>query len=219
MAEPKRRPLKAIDGQGGSSNTKPSTRCSDDELFEAIARGDERVAVELYHRLLPSVEASLLRVLGRRETDHEDLVQTTFEQIVMTLSRRRYARACSLKTWGSSIAAHVALKFLRSRYRRRRVFNLSVAPDELIEQSRSADDVERVVGSREQVEVVREQLAHLSAPKAEAVLLHDVMGHGLSEIAAMTGVSVAAAQTRLSRGRRELSTKLSRCGAIEEGRR
>jgi len=208
--------LKAIEGQGGTSGIRPAARCSDNELFEGIARGDERVAVELYHRLLPAVEASLLRVLGRRETDHEDLVQTTFEQIVITLSKRRYAQACSLKTWASSIAAHVALKSLRSRCRQRRVFNLSVAPDELIEQRRSSEDVERTVSSRQSLQVVRVQLSYLPEAKAEAVLLHDVLGHGLSEIAAMTGVSVAAAQTRLSRGRRELSARLDRCGVVAE---
>ena len=73
---------------------------SDDWLLEGIERGDQNVAVELYRRLLPVVEATLVRVLGRREADHEDLVQTSFEQIILTLSERRYARACSLKSWG-----------------------------------------------------------------------------------------------------------------------
>jgi RNA polymerase sigma-70 factor (ECF subfamily) len=212
-SHPQRPHLRAIEGTGGSATrSEAATGSSDNELFEGIIQGDERRAVELYHRLLPSVEASLLRVLGRRETDHEDLVQTTFEQIIMTLSKRRYAQACSLKTWASSIAAHVALKSLRSRCRRRRVFNQSVEPDELLERHSSPDDVERTVTSRQRLELVREQLAQLSGPKAEAVLLHDVLGHGLSEIAVMTGSTVAAAQTRLSRGRRELAARLDAVG-------
>jgi DNA-directed RNA polymerase specialized sigma24 family protein len=36
------------------------------------------------------------------------------------------------------------------------------------------------------------------------VLLHDGFGHEVTEISALTGVSVAAAQSRLVRGRRQL---------------
>jgi RNA polymerase sigma-70 factor, ECF subfamily len=202
--------LRAIEGGASAARRPdPGPKLSESELFEGIVRGDERVAVELYKQLLPAVEGSLLRVFGRRESDHEDLVQIAFEQIIVTLSKRRYAQACSLTTWASSIAAHVALKALRSRYRQRRVFDVFAAPETVSDQH-SHEDVEGNVASRERVERVRRELSQLAPPKAEAVLLHDVLGHGLLEIAAMTGVSVTAAQTRLSRGRRELAARLGR---------
>jgi RNA polymerase sigma-70 factor (ECF subfamily) len=45
--------------------------------------------------------------------------------------------------------------------------------------------------------------------KAQTVLLHEGMGYELSEIAVLTGVSIAAAQSRLVRGRKELQAKLT----------
>jgi DNA-directed RNA polymerase specialized sigma24 family protein len=49
---------------------------------------------------------------------------------------------------------------------------------------------------------------------ARAVILYDVLGHTLAEMAEVLGISEAAAQSRLSRGRKELlrrgSPKLGR---------
>jgi RNA polymerase sigma-70 factor (ECF subfamily) len=200
----------ASSGRAGGETEPRRAEPSDESLVEGIIRGDEQVATDLYRRLLPVVEATLVRVLGQRESDHEDLVQISFEQIILTLSSRRYAQACSLKTWASTLTAHVALKSLRSRVRRRRVFNLHVEPEEVLQQVGGSEDVERSVSSRQELERVRRELAALAPAKAEAVLLHDVLGHGLAEIATLTQSSVAAAQSRLSRGRRELAERLAK---------
>jgi RNA polymerase sigma-70 factor (ECF subfamily) len=207
VTAPGRPVLRAI--VGGASSREAAPVYTDSELFEGIVAGDERIARELYRRLLPAVEAALYRVLGRREHDHEDLVQGSFEQIIATLSQRRYAQACSLNTWASTIAAHMALKALRSRYRQRSVFDPRLAADELAELAMGRDDVERTVSERRELERLRVRLSELPAAQAEAVLLHDLMGHPLAEIATLTGASLAAAQSRLVRGRKELMRRLS----------
>ena len=186
----------------------PASAPTDEQLIEAVERGDDRVSAEIYDRLLPVVDHTLYRVFGRRETDHDDLVQAAFEQIVITLSRQSYARACSLRTWASTVASHVGLNALRARRRERRVVDRSQEVDGELAAARS--DVEREAGARAELAMVRAQLAKMSPKRAHTVFLHDVLGHDLAEISLMTGVSVAAAQSRLARGRRELSRRLEK---------
>ncbi len=175
--------------------------------------GDGAVSGELYDRLVTTVDQTLYRVLGRRESDHEDLVQSAFEQIVKTLANRRFAGACSLRTWASSVATHVGLNALRSRRRERGVFDRSEV--DAPESTAGIDNPEREATLRRELDRVRAQLAEMSPARAEALLLHDVLGHDLAEIAALTGVSIAAAQSRLVRGRHEL---MDRMGTGKAGR-
>ncbi|MEY2935779.1 MAG: hypothetical protein RL033_6528 [Pseudomonadota bacterium] len=103
---------------GGAPEVEPGY--SDAELFECISRGEERAASSLYRKLLPEMELALLAVLERRDVRRDALVQTSFERMIARISRRRYAEACSLKTWASAVSAQVALQALRVEQRRQR---------------------------------------------------------------------------------------------------
>lgn len=195
----------------------PSADLSDADVIDAVVRGDGAAAGELYDRLVRTVDQTLFRVLGRREADHEDLVQSTFEQIVKTLATRRFAGACSLRTWASSVATHVALNALRSRRRERGVFDRR--DSELPAGVSASGDPERDATLRRELQRVRHELAQMSEGRAEALLLHDVMGHDLAEIAALTGTSIAAAQSRLVRGRNELMERLGKKDPTKGGTR
>ncbi|MBN2191408.1 MAG: RNA polymerase sigma factor [Polyangiaceae bacterium] len=173
-----------------------------------IRDGDQSMATLLYDRLFPVVDHTVYRVFGRRESDHDDLIQSAFEQIVITLSRRSFARACSLRTWASTVTSHVALNALRSRRRERRVFDRTV--DVRSDLGMATGDPERDVVARATIDRVRGELTAMRPDRAETVFLHDVLGHDLAEIALTTGVSIAAAQSRLVRGRRELHERLSK---------
>jgi RNA polymerase sigma-70 factor (ECF subfamily) len=181
---------------------------SDQEIVDAVAAGDERVAGQLYDRVVGVVDRTLYRVFGRREPDHDDLVQATFEQIVATLSRGKFAAACSLATWASSIASHVGLNALRARRRERRVLDRSEPLDGPLSERQKGRDEERAVGARMELDRLRGCLAAMDPHRATTLFLHDVVGHDLAEIAVLTGVSVAAAQSRLVRGRKELYERM-----------
>jgi RNA polymerase sigma-70 factor (ECF subfamily) len=190
---------------GDGPRTPPA---SDTEIVEAFARGDRRAVELVYDRLFAAVDSTLYRVVGKREADHDDLVQASFEQIIITLSRRSFAGGCSLHGWAASIACHVGLNAIRSRRRARRVFEPEPPAD--VRPARGDHDVEAQVAARRELERVRAHLAEMDPDRAETVLLHDVFGTSLAETARLTNVSMTAAQSRLVRGRRDLRERMAK---------
>ncbi len=189
----------------GSNSSAAKPPLDDEALIQAVVTGDARHAGELHDRLVRVVEGTLQRLLGP-SPDLDDLVQATFEQLVVSLIRGRFARACSLSTWASSVAAHVAFNAMRAQRRARCVFDPASIAD--VSEPRASGNPEREVAVREQIAAVQTHLAAMSPDRAMTLLLHDVLGHDLVEMAAILKISVAAAQSRLVRARRELLRRL-----------
>src|SRR5262249_20281536 len=132
-------------------------------------------------------------------------------QIVTTLGKRTYARGCSLAGWAAVIACHVGLNAVRSRRRERGVLDRDRVAEAPIDRA-AGRDPEAQIRARYDLEAVRRHLAEMDPDRATAVVLH-AQGYDLVEIAKLTRVSVAAAQSRLSRGRREMRDRLAAGGA------
>jgi RNA polymerase sigma-70 factor (ECF subfamily) len=176
---------------------------SEAQLLTGVLAGERWAHAVLFDRLYPVVARTLHKVLRDKSGDYEDLVQVSFERIVRTLVGEKRTQVLSLSAWAGSIAAHVALDALRGRMRERRFFERDVAAAPRLERVAGAN-LERQLEARQKLEWLQKALANMNADQAETVLLHDVLGHGLNEIAAMMGVTAAAAQRRLSRGHQEL---------------
>lgn len=187
------------------------TAPTDPEIVAGLTRGEAWAAERLYDRVLPYLERTLRRVLRHSQGEYEDLLQSSFERIIRVLSERSLGGACDLPAWSSAVAAHVALDALRQRMRERKLFD-SEAPTESLRGPDAGG--ERGAEARAEVERVQRVLARMKPRHAEAVLLHDVLGHDLREVATLTDASVAAAQSRLVRGRKDLLRR-----ARAEGRR
>jgi RNA polymerase sigma-70 factor (ECF subfamily) len=179
----------------------PALPRSDAEVVGGLVRGERWAAEALYERAAPAAERTLRCVLRDAAGDYEDLLQTTLERVVRTLVEARFAEACSLASWASSIATRVAIDALRTRIRERRIYQ-----EWRLSETEVRDDptLERRLIARSRLELLQRTLATMKPDQAHAVFLHDVLGHSLSEIALMAGISETAAQSRLVRGRSEL---------------
>jgi len=174
----------------------------DAEILGACRRGDAAAAAALHRRVRPIVDAAIARLLGRKDSRFEDLSQIAMIEIVRSIARFR--GECSLDTWTGRVTAHVLFKELRRRKLERRVF-VSTEPDDDVPASGDACAVAEATSALRRV---RAHLAELDPVKAWTLLLHDAGGYDLKEIAEITDASVAAAQSRLVRGRAELQARL-----------
>src|SRR5262245_57453520 len=109
----------------------PDTHTWEERVQAGLRQGDSSATADLYERLAPAVDRALFRLFGGRDAEHDDLVQSTFEQLVLTLVRGRYAGGCSLETWVTRIATHLGLNVMRSRTRERHHVERQ-APEEVI---------------------------------------------------------------------------------------
>lgn len=184
-------------------STPPEPSLDDTELLRAMRVGDPSAATAFHDRARPQIDRTILRLLGRRDSDHEDLAQLAMIELVYAIEKFR--GECSLDAWISMLTARVVYKQLRRRKLERRTFGVY--------------DPEMPTASRERTErdaMVKNAMArvsvHLQAmdeQKAWTFLLHDVRGYDLQEISEIMGVTVSAAQTRLVRGRREIHERIA----------
>jgi len=191
-----------------------ASQLSDASLIEAIQRGDAKVGALLYSRLVRVIDATVSRVLGPGEPDHDDWVQAAFEEVLRTIYQGKFKGRCKLTSWAASVSCNICLNAIRRRKTERGLFDRDKDADD-VPASNSPSHPERALEARDELRQLREALATLSPARAEAVLLHDAFGYDLSEVAALTGSSEAAVQSRLSRGRRDLQERL---GLADEAR-
>ena len=209
-------PLRAVPSAspGGEPTHRPERRptLEDAEILAAVRAGDVSAAAAFHDRVRPTVDRVVHRMLRSTDPDREDATQNVL--IVLVTSVDRYRGEGPLDAWVSRVAAHVVLKHLRRRRLEGRTFDGAYE----VEHAGSARALgpERRVTMRSALDRVKALLGRLDPLKAWTFLLHDVHGYDLKEIAEITEVSVAAAQGRLSRGRRELHAMIGAEPGLEE---
>jgi RNA polymerase sigma-70 factor, ECF subfamily len=169
---------------------------SDTELARRAAAGEPGAQHQLFQKLRVAVHATLYRVLGSN-AHMEDLLQESFIEIFRSLTS--YRGEAKLSTWADRIAVRVAFHYLR-RQSSRKAGDAVAEPPSL-----------RVVGSPEDAAQHRRGIARLyealRALKPEyriAFALFALDGRSTEEVAEITGVTVVAAKSRISRARRKL---------------
>lgn len=186
-------------GSRGESAPESAPILDDAEMIAKLRRGDARAATAFYERARPIVRGMVSRLLGRSDPEHDDVVQTAMIAIVDSI--HRFRGESSLDTWFGRVTAHTVWRVFRRRASERR---LVASRNEVA----MVDSAHESYEARQLLARVRDVLNAMDPLKAYPVLLFDVCGYDLKEIAEITQSTVAAAQTRLVRGRAELHERI-----------
>lgn len=152
-----------------------------------------------------AASAAIRRVLGPGHADGDDLIQTTLERVVRSVQTGQFSGDCSLLTWVTIVARHLALDERRARQTFARTCLTTEMP---LGDLPTHLDFERQLEARSVLDQVTRILVSMDRVTVDIIVLHDCAGHDLAEIADGVGLSIAAAQSRLVRGRKELQRRL-----------
>lgn len=182
------------------------------DALVAAARDGDRQAMALIYRRYRSCVVRRLSHLAGPEVGVGDLVQETFIRVIEGLPG--YRGAAPFEHWVLRIATNVARSSYRAR--RRSILKLWASPErarELPCPGQRADE------AYPELQAVHRALARLSARLREAVILHDLEGVSLGEMAEQLDVPLHTAASRVRRGREALRRHLVAMGIEQRGGR
>jgi RNA polymerase sigma-70 factor, ECF subfamily len=143
-----------------------------------------------------------LHFAGSRE-EAEDLTQEIFLRLYQNL--RQYRGDCPLVSWALRLSRNLCIDHYRHARQERRSLRVS---DEILAHLPAGDDVQAQAQWREEVEAVHEALAKMPEEMAEVVLLRDLQGWSLEEVASYLDIPVGTVKSRLHRARLEVAGRV-----------
>lgn len=167
-----------------------------DPVVSALHEGMRRF-LALVAGIRPDLHRYCARMTGS-VADGEDIVQDTLARAYYALSEMESVP--ELRPWLFQIAHNRALDHLR-RYERR----MSQSLDGMTESALSNEsDPEESLAREQATRAAISRFAELVPLQRSAVILKDVLGHSLSELAQLMAISEPAAKAALHRGRERL---------------
>jgi RNA polymerase sigma-70 factor (ECF subfamily) len=171
----------------------PSDVTSDAQLIRRFLDGEERAFRQLYERHTPQLKMTLLRLVGLRSADIDDVVQDSW--VAACRGMHGFQGTAKFSTWLTSIGIRATLAHL-ARHRE--------PQDDLDLVNVPADDASPDAG----VDVER-LLRLLPEQQRMVVVLHDIEGFTHEEIGFQLDIAPGTSKATLSRARAALRMALS----------
>jgi RNA polymerase sigma-70 factor (ECF subfamily) len=181
------------------------TDLADDELLHAHIAGDREAFAELFRRHRDRLWAVALRTLGDRD-EAADALQDALLSAYRGAARFRGDSAVT--TWLHRIVVNACL----DRLRRRRTHPTVPLPDGARGAGRDTPGATRELAAptpdHDTAVAVRQALAQVPPDQRIALILVDVQGYPVAEVAKILGIPEGTVKSRCARGRARLAALL-----------
>lgn len=173
------------------------------ELIERCKAGDRAAWNELVEATNREVYTLCLRIL-RDPNEAADATQDTYLKVWRSL--KGFRGDALFTTWLYRVATNAAIS--RQRSRARRWSHETDADGEVLAQMSSPASTEAVVGARIELQAVDDALSTLPEHYRSVIVLRDVYGLTMEEVAQQLGITETAAKVRVHRARKRLRDML-----------
>jgi RNA polymerase sigma-70 factor (ECF subfamily) len=205
-------------GSKARANTRVDHRKGEEAaLVRRVQAGDELAFRELVERFQAKIFSIIYGIL-RNHNDAEDIAQQVFSKVYFSI--RNFDFRSSLLTWIYKITVNECYDYLRKKRVRRLVYESDFSQEESQRMEASDPAVDPAVPADERLaqrDFAVKLLSKVSEEDRSLILLKEVEGHSVEELAQMTGMNENTIKVKLFRTRQKLLKAAQRLGRGRAG--
>lgn len=172
------------------------------ELVRRVQARDEIAFREIVDRYQSKVFSIIYGIL-RNHNDAEDIAQQVFAKIYFSI--QNFDFRSSLLTWIYKITVNECYDYLRKKKVRKLVYESDFGEDETLGMERSEPDPAPAMDiSLARRDLVTKLLEKVSPEDRNLMMLKEVEGHSVEELAELTGMNENTIKVKLFRARQKL---------------
>jgi RNA polymerase sigma-70 factor, ECF subfamily len=197
-------PLPAFGAKAAAKSRVDYQNTPEGALVQRAQAGEEAAFREIVERYQSKV-FSIIHGIVRQRNDVEDIAQQVFAKVYLSL--RNFDFRSSLITWIYKITVNECFDYLRKRKVRRLVYESDLSEDEVRRVENTDPAVERQMpadSSLAQRDYVLKLLTRVYEEERMLLILKEVEGFSVEELAAKTGMNENTVKVKLFRARQKL---------------
>jgi RNA polymerase sigma-70 factor (ECF subfamily) len=173
-------------------------------LVRRAQSGEDAAFREIVERYQSKV-FSIIHGIVRQRNDVEDIAQQVFAKVYLSL--KNFDFRSSLITWIYKITVNECFDYLRKRKVRKLVYESDMSEDEVRRVENTEPNIDRTLpadSSLAQRDYVFKLLSRVSEEERMLLMLKEVEGYSVEELAAQTGMNENTIKVKLFRARQKL---------------